>query len=345
MHGVVRSDVCAPGQSSASLVPRVAAVRAQGCAVVLVRCLAVAGRPWSKRPVGHPMFSPVHIARASEAIVAQIEERIFEGDLGPGDRLPPERELARQFTVSRITIRDALRSLESRGFIDVRVGAGGGAFIRHPNIESAGASLYDMLRRHRITLDELIEARNWVEPAIADIAARKATPADIEMLRSAITEAKQALGTKPFMPSSVAFHVALATASHNTVLAATVYALRATYYEALARLSQPVTEIPQVAIREHLEILDAIKAQDSARARQLMYDHMRYFEQHLRAEIGDAVDLPAFGESLLGAGRDAEGAGAVGNPGATDAGAPARNGATTAPRHAPEQDPASSHHG
>jgi DNA-binding FadR family transcriptional regulator len=238
------------------------------------------------------MFTPVRAVRASETIIGQIEDRIFRRELLPGDHLPPERELARQFGVSRITIRDALRSLESRGFIFVRVGAGGGAIISEPTIEAVGETLYDMLRRHQITLSELIEARNSVEPAIAEIAARNATPEDIDALWQTLAQAEKDLGSKPFMPSSIAFHVALATASHNTVLASTIYALRTTFYAALAELRQPVTEMPQVAIHEHQEIIRAIQARDGALARQLMYDHLRYFESHVREVLGDAVDQP-----------------------------------------------------
>jgi GntR family transcriptional repressor for pyruvate dehydrogenase complex len=240
------------------------------------------------------MFKPIRIARASEAIVDQIEEHIFQGTLKPGNRLPPERELAQQFGVSRITIRDALRSLESRGFIEIRVGAGGGAFVKQANSDTVGETLYDMVRRHRITLAELIEARSFLEPAIAELAARKATPDDLVALRQAIAQAEQALGVHPFMPSSLAFHIALATASHNAVMASTVYALRTALYAALDQLRQPVAEIPQVAIREHLEILRAVEAHDAARARQLMYDHLAYFEQHLREVLGPAIDRPLF---------------------------------------------------
>jgi len=238
------------------------------------------------------MFTPVRTVRASEVIISQIEDRIFRRELLPGDHLPPERELARQFGVSRITIRDALRSLESRGFIVVRVGAGGGAIVSEPNIEAVGETLYDMLRRHQVTLSELIEARNSVEPAIAEIAARNATPEDIAALWQTLAQAEKDLGSKPFMPSSIAFHVALATASHNTVLATTIYALRTTFYAALAELSRPVAEMPQVAIREHQEIIRAIQAHDGALARQLMYDHLRYFESHVREVLGDVVDRP-----------------------------------------------------
>jgi DNA-binding FadR family transcriptional regulator len=238
------------------------------------------------------LFTPVRAVRASEAIISQIEDRIFRRELQPGDRLAPERELARQFGVSRITIRDALRSLESRGFISVRVGAGGGAIVREPDIAAVGETIYDMLRRQQITLSELIEARNIVEPAIAEIAAHNATPEDLAAMRQTVTQAEEALGTRPFMPSSIAFHVALAAASHNTVLAATIYALRTTFYAALAELRQPVAEMPQVAIRGHQEIIEAIEARDGARARQLMSEHLRYFDEHVRAVLGEAMDQP-----------------------------------------------------
>src|SRR5437667_10602842 len=92
------------------------------------------------------VFTPIHQARASGEIVSQIERAIFAAELSPGDRLQSERELAEQVGVSRITVRDALRVLEARGLIRVKVGARGGAFVADPNTDRAPQSL-SMLNR------------------------------------------------------------------------------------------------------------------------------------------------------------------------------------------------------
>src|SRR5262245_7819270 len=79
------------------------------------------------------MFTKVRVGRVSEEVVKQVQEAIFSGELKPGDRLPPERELAEQFGLSRMSVRDALRTLESSGLVKIKVGSSGGAFIREPN--------------------------------------------------------------------------------------------------------------------------------------------------------------------------------------------------------------------
>src|ERR671935_3167782 len=98
-----------------------------------------------------PVFEPIRRPRASGEIVAQIERAIFGGHLSSGDRLESERELAEEFGVSRITVRDALRILEARGLIKVKVGASGGAFVSEANMDRVAESLSTMLRLRRLT--------------------------------------------------------------------------------------------------------------------------------------------------------------------------------------------------
>src|SRR5512140_1807302 len=104
-----------------------------------------------------PLFRAVHVGRASQEIVTQIKASIFDGRLTPGDRLPSEKELTEQFGVSRITVRDAMRVLESQGLIDIKVGSGGGAFVANPSSEAVTQVLTDMLGLQGITVRELVE--------------------------------------------------------------------------------------------------------------------------------------------------------------------------------------------
>src|SRR5256886_16872736 len=97
------------------------------------------------------MFTPIHQARASGEIVSQIERAIFSAQVSPGDRLQSERELAEQFGVSRITVRDALRVLEARGLIRVKVGATGGAFVADANTDRVAEPLSTRIRLKRRT--------------------------------------------------------------------------------------------------------------------------------------------------------------------------------------------------
>jgi GntR family transcriptional repressor for pyruvate dehydrogenase complex len=231
-------------------------------------------------------FRPVRLARASDEVIRQIKALIFSGRLAPGDQLPSEKDLTEQFGLSRITVRDALRVLESAGLIEIRVGARGGAFVATPSAERVSDALTNLLRLQQITLQELIEARLVVEPQVASLAARRATAADIEAMAQAIAHARagRRVGDPRFMPHSVAFHLALAEAAKNQVLLSTVNSIRTPFHEALAAL--PADEMAERAIADHQKILDAITAHDGERARRVMHDHIAYFAKRVGRNRG-----------------------------------------------------------
>jgi DNA-binding FadR family transcriptional regulator len=226
-------------------------------------------------------FRPVRLTRASDEVVQQIKALIFSGRLAPGDQLPSEKDLTEQFRLSRITVRDALRVLESAGLIEIRVGARGGAFVATPSAERVSDSLTNLLRLQQITLQELIEARLVVEPQVASLAARRATTADIAAMAQAIAHARagRQVGDPRFMPHSVAFHLALAVAAKNQVLLSTVNSIRTPFHEALAAL--PADDMAERAIADHQQILDAITAHDGERAQRVMHDHIAYFAKRV----------------------------------------------------------------
>src|SRR2546428_13929642 len=102
------------------------------------------------------LFSPVTVARASSSIADQIRTAIVTGQLKEGSRLPPERELAEQFGVSRVTVRDALRALEAMGLIQVRVGARGGAFVTAPTGSKAAQTMSDIMMMSATTPQDIV---------------------------------------------------------------------------------------------------------------------------------------------------------------------------------------------
>jgi GntR family transcriptional regulator, transcriptional repressor for pyruvate dehydrogenase complex len=224
------------------------------------------------------MFQPIRATRASDGIVRQIKESIFAGALKPGHSLSSEKALAGEFQVSRVTVRDALRILESQGLVHIKVGAGGGAFVAAPSTAPVSESLTNMLRLKQATLRDLVEARILVEPQVAAMAAERATPADLQAMEDAIEAARQTRASRDpyFIPSSVAFHLALAEAAKNSVLVFAVNSFRALFHEALEALL-PAQDMADRAIGDHRRILDAIRARDPERARSLMRDHISYF--------------------------------------------------------------------
>ena len=226
-------------------------------------------------------FTPVRQARASGEIVSQIERAIFSGELRSGDRLESERELAERFKVSRITVRDALRVLEARGLVYVKVGASGGAFVTETNVDQVSESISTMILLRRMTLSGVAEARTIVETATSALAAERADAAAIERIERSVERARDIVREqKPHTEASMDFHVAIADAAGNELLAATVGAYRDLLIQTLFAM-RDVTSA-KTTQKAHEEILDAIKSRDPEAARSLMLAHLQDFEKRLR---------------------------------------------------------------
>lgn len=230
------------------------------------------------------MFTPVTRSRASGEIVTQIERAIFDGAYVPGERLRSERELAEQFRVSRITVRDALRVLEARGLIRVKVGASGGAFVTDTNLDQVVGSISTMVKLRRMTLSELAEARTIVETAAAERAAVRADAAAIARLGEMVERSRDVVRDGlPHTEVSMDFHVAVAEASGNELLSATVRAYRDLLMQTLHDMRDPSSA--RVTQKWHEDILDAIRAHDADATRKLMQDHLLDFERRIRAYL------------------------------------------------------------
>ncbi len=235
------------------------------------------------------VFTPVRQARASGEIVSQIERAIFGGELSAGDRLQSERELAEQFGVSRITVRDALRVLEARGLISVKVGATGGAFVAEANTDRVAESISTMLRLRRMTLSELAEARTIVEAATAELAAQRADTAALARLTAAVERGRHVIREHiPHAEASMDFHVDLAHAAGNEVLYATVGAYRELLIPAIHDLRDPKST--RATQKAHEELVEAVRRRDADGARQLMLAHLADFEKRLRKRLQERAE-------------------------------------------------------
>jgi len=128
------------------------------------------------------LFNSVKSNKVSEHIIEQIRKAILEGRLKPGDRLPPERKLIEDFGVSKATLREALRSLEVLGFLDIRKGASGGAFVTEIDLKKARDCFTNFLHFKNLSLEDLAEVRLLLEPYIAEKAAHTITEEDLKSL-------------------------------------------------------------------------------------------------------------------------------------------------------------------
>ena len=218
------------------------------------------------------ILEPVKRSRIYEHIVDQIHALIREGRWAPGDQIPPERELAERFRVSRTSVREALRALESVGLIEIRPGEG--TFVREISVDALVEPLALVLLSQRAMIEELFEARRLLEPAIAGLAARRASKDEIqEMERTLEAQAREIKRGHTGLAQDAAFHHAIGTAAHNRAITRIVHAVM----DLLAQSREESLSTPGRPTRsheDHRRILAAIRAGDAAAAERAMRDHV-----------------------------------------------------------------------
>jgi GntR family transcriptional repressor for pyruvate dehydrogenase complex len=210
------------------------------------------------------LIEPVKRSRIYEHIVEQIRALIREGRWAPGDQIPPERELAERFRVSRTSVREALRALEMQGVIESR--QGGGTFVRTADTEALVPPLAAAILRGRQELAEVLEVRELIEPGVARQAAKRATDEHIAELESLLERQRECIRLgRSFVDEDTAFHYTLARAADNHIL----LRLHNVILDLLRESRQSylhVPDRPQLSLRGHEAILLAVKAHDAEAA-------------------------------------------------------------------------------
>jgi GntR family transcriptional regulator, transcriptional repressor for pyruvate dehydrogenase complex len=222
-------------------------------------------------------LSPIKSTRIYQEIVRQVKGMIAEGRLKSGDQLPPERELADKFVVSRTSVREALRALESLGLVEIRPGEG--TFVREVSIETLIEPLALLMVSQREAIGELFEARRLLEPALAALAATRATPEEIhEMERILEQQAKEVATGKTGLAEDAAFHAAIGAAAHNRAITRIAHAVMDLLTQSREEsLNTPGR--PHRSHEDHKRIVAAIAARDDAGARRAMLDHLEAVER------------------------------------------------------------------
>ena len=224
--------------------------------------------------VADSIFAPVAVARASSAITEQIRSAILTGRLKAGDRLSPERELAEQFGVSRVTVRDALRSLEAMGLIEVKVGARGGAFVTAPTGSKVAQTMSDMMLMAATTPEDIVEARLIVELGTVTLACARASDEDITLLRELCERGREALAAGNYSRElSWDFHAKLGQAAHNRAVGGLTQSFRSTLSMHPLRVREG-SRAHELTVEEHLRIVEALERRDGGEARRAMADHL-----------------------------------------------------------------------
>jgi DNA-binding FadR family transcriptional regulator len=235
----------------------------------------ISGRPSIVAPMSDgALFAPVAVARASSAIAEQIRTAMVTGRLKAGDRLSPERELAEQFGVSRVTVRDALRSLEAMGLIEVKVGARGGAFVTAPNGSKVAQTMSDMMLMSATTPEDIVEARLIVELGTVSLACARATREDLGALRELCERADAALAAGNYTRDlSWDFHAVLAHAAHNSAVDGLTQSFRSSLSLHPMRVREGSRAFERT-VAEHLRIFAAVERRDGTTARREMAEHL-----------------------------------------------------------------------
>jgi len=223
-------------------------------------------------------YQPIEKQKTYELVAKELLTRIGEQQLLPGDGIPSERELGASYRVSRSSVREALRLLESMGMIEQRTN---GSFVVSAYTRPLNNSFALLLTLDRANVTEVFEMRRILECEAAALAAERWSERDVQAMDDALRMAIQALETNSaelFVDADLRFHLAVAHASGNRVIFHTMSATRdllRQVFTAMFTVSGP----PDQSIQKHRAIRDAIRSSDPDAARNAMQDHLRTVEQ------------------------------------------------------------------
>jgi GntR family transcriptional repressor for pyruvate dehydrogenase complex len=226
------------------------------------------------------MFKSIKHTKISDEIISQIKSQISEGMLKPGDRLPPERELVKEFGVSRPSLREALNSLVAMGFLEVK---GKRTFIKSVASESMQDPLSLLIKTDTQKIFDLIEVRKAIEAWGAFLAAQRATEEDIIQLENILEEMRKAFEEgQSWEKQDADFHLAIAQATHNTIqthMMSTIYDL---LKESIARVFKDRAKVKKL-LDHHHRIFSAIKNHSPEKARERTLEHLNYVETEVKS--------------------------------------------------------------
>jgi GntR family transcriptional repressor for pyruvate dehydrogenase complex len=234
------------------------------------------------RPLGE-IYSRIEHSRTADEVVEQIQGLVLEGVLRVGDRLPGERELARQVDVSRPILRDALKRLESQGLLVTR--PGGGTHVADVIGQVFARPVLELIATHRKAAADYLEYRREVEAIAADYAAQRATDDDLALLDAIVGRMQAAHAAGDFAEEAeidVEFHNAVGECAHNIILLHTLRSCYRLLSDGIFHNRLLIFDLPgarQALLAQHRAIHDAIRARDPSAARQAATEHMLYVER------------------------------------------------------------------
>ena len=231
------------------------------------------------------MFKKAKQNRVFQDVVEQIQEAILSGELEPGRKLPAERDLKDMFNTSRGTLREALRVLEQKGLIEIKLGVAGGAIVKQIDADPIVESLALLIRSGGISLAHLAEFRIKIEGSIVELAAQRATPENIDQMEQLYKKAEayfKAQDWENFLKTDEAMHTYIGIMSQNPVFQFVQKSIHDNihqYYESYLPMNHERT---LENLNDFKKIIDAMKIHDSATAADIIRDHVERFNKKMQ---------------------------------------------------------------
>ena len=223
--------------------------------------------------------------KLADVVAREIEQRVLEGRLKPGDRLPSERDLSVQLGVSRASLREAIQKLAARGLLESR--QGGGTFVTDRLDSSFGNPWEEILRDHPGVHEDMLEFRHMLEGRAAECAARRSTVADRERIRQSLAQLEAAFAGEDLdaqVDTDLAFHQAIAEAAHNVIVGHLTASLLRLLRDNLRRNLSELLQVPaakEQLLDQHRAVWRAIEKGDAEQALNAAADHIGYVRQNL----------------------------------------------------------------
>lgn len=240
------------------------------------------------------MFQTAKQTKVFQDVVDQIQEAIFDGRLKTGQTLPAERDLKTMFNISRGTLREALRVLEQKGLIEIKLGVGGGSVVKAVDTEKMSENLGLLIRSQKVALNHLAEFREDVEGIVAAHAAVRHTPNDIQRLEQLLTNARECTEKgsshrNAFIEIDKQIHMTLAQITENPIY---IFVL-SSIHDNIHRYYDQFLSMEQRELKEnYLDLCELIRAVENGeveRARRVAQNHVkrfnRYMEKRARANV------------------------------------------------------------
>ena len=233
------------------------------------------------------MFQTAKPTKVFQEVVAQIEEAILAGRIETGQTLPSERDLKEMFQISRGTLREALRVLEQKGLIEIRLGVGGGSVVRAMDAGRVSESLGLLIRSQKVSLNHLAEFREAVEGSIAAQAAERRSASDIRKLRDLLGVARSCVQAgrgrrDEFLEVDKQIHMTIAATTQNPIYQSVLTSIHDNIHRYYDRfLSMDDQEI-QENFRDLCDVVDAIEKGAADDARRLARGHVQRFNGYMQ---------------------------------------------------------------